>query len=321
MGVAWQRHIPLAETGQQHVVQTPDRTGRAAIPHLAGDRVGIGGADGGGQVRQTRDTKSFDQSGDPGVVLGPGPVGTGEFAGQEGRQFTGCDAGSGGLSLRLGGAHLVLEALADRRELLIGQLDQPGRQREPPVEICSILLRDGALVPDVVLELGPGVLQHGADLDLDLTITDHRVLALILCRETDAQMPTGVTESASARSLPTHVPVVENDRLVGQQGCHRRHIAGDVGDDPQPDGVVDLRRRIVVERRTVLGAGGLLGEGGNRLRAAGHAQVVQPGVVENARHHVNGFGSRCPQRGVFGFVGGDGLADLLDLAGDPRGPR
>jgi hypothetical protein len=43
--VARQRHVALAESRQQCVVQPADRTGRIAVPHLLVDRIGVDAAE------------------------------------------------------------------------------------------------------------------------------------------------------------------------------------------------------------------------------------------------------------------------------------
>ena len=52
-------------------------------------------------------------------------------------------------------------------KLLIRQLDQARRQRKRPIHLRGELPGvAAALIPDVVFEFGPGVLQHGTDLHL-----------------------------------------------------------------------------------------------------------------------------------------------------------
>ena len=102
--------------------------------------------------------------------------------------------------------------------------------------------------------------------------------------EADEQVPAGVAEAALARGLPTHVAVVVDDDLVVEQVGHGLDVAVHVGDHPDPDLVGDLAQRVGERRRAVDRAGGLGRERRHRLRAAGHAQVVDAGVVEDRGH-------------------------------------
>ena len=113
-----------------------------------------------------------------------------------------------------------------RGELAIGEFEQPGRQREPSIQIGRVLGGNRTLVADVVLELGPRVLQHGADLDRR---------RLLFALDADQQVPAGITPPAFARGLQTHVAVVEQPHLVGEQSRDRVDVLAQIGDDPQPD--------------------------------------------------------------------------------------
>ena len=125
------------------------------------------------------------------------------------------------------------QPVADRGELLVGELEQPGGEREPAVEVAGVLLGNGALVADVVLELRPRVLQHGAHLDL-------RERAAVL-RVGDLEVPAGVAEPALARGLLAEVAVVEHGQLAAEHVGDRGDVAAHVGDHPDADLVGDRR--------------------------------------------------------------------------------
>ena len=75
----------------------------------------------------------------------------------------------GELHIKINGRRGVGGALlrGNQVKLLIRQLDQARRQRKRPVHLRGELSGvAAALIPDVVFEFGPGVLQHGADLGI-----------------------------------------------------------------------------------------------------------------------------------------------------------
>ena len=112
---------------------------------------------------QRGDPQLRQQARDPGVVVGARPLGVGVLPGEVRRQLARGDPVGVDLGLRDGAA---AEPVADGGELLVGELEQPGGEGEAAVEVARVLLGHGALVADVVLELRPRVLQHGAHLDL-----------------------------------------------------------------------------------------------------------------------------------------------------------
>ena len=76
----------------------------------------------------------------------------------------------GELHIKINGCRGVGGALlrGNQVKLLICQLDQARRQRKRPVHLRGELPSvAAALIPDVVFEFSPGVLQHGADLHLE----------------------------------------------------------------------------------------------------------------------------------------------------------
>ena len=81
-----------------------------------------------------------------------------------------------------------------------------------------MLLGDGALVADVVLELGPRVLQHRADLHLGAPARASYADGLPGLVQGDQQVPAGVAEPALAGGLLAHVAVVEDDRAGRRAG-------------------------------------------------------------------------------------------------------
>ena len=104
------------------------------------------------------------------------------------------------------------------------------------------------LVADVVLELRPRVLQHGADLDRR---------GLLFALDADQQVPARIAPAAFARGLQTHVAVVEQPHLVGEQRRDRVDVVAQIGDDPQPDLVGDLHQGVAEESLAVDGPFGL----------------------------------------------------------------
>ena len=229
-----------------------------------------------------------EQSGDPGVVVGARPAGLGVLPGQERRELARVDARVVvGYAVGVRGAgRRGAQGVADRGELPVGQLQQPGRQGEPAVEVARVLVRHRALVADVVLELRPRVLQHRADLHLRRVPAHQLVgrMALACGIEADQQVPAGVAEPSLLRGLLAHVAVVVDDHLVAQQVGHGRHVAVHVGDHADADRVGDLAERVGVEGYAVAGPPRLLRERRHGLRPAGDAQVVDAGVVEDAGH-------------------------------------
>ena len=200
-------------------------------------------------------------------MVGARPAGVGVLPGQEGGQLARRDPRvvAGGL-----GRGRAAQPLADRRELLVGQLQQPGRQGEPAVELARVLGRDRALVADVVLELGPGVLQHGAELHLHDPALDLHL-----------QVPAGVAEPALAGGQLPEVAVVEHRQLLGEQRGHGLDVVADVGDHPDAELVADVAQRVGVERPSGLGPGRLLGERRDALARPVDGQVVDAGLVED----------------------------------------
>ena len=128
-----------------------------------------------------------------------------------------------------------------------------------------MLVGDVALVADVVLELRPGVLEHGADLHLRDPAAQTRVAGLALAGrvERDQQVPAGVAEAALARGLVAHVAVVVTTTWSPSRSATARDVAVDVGDHADADLVGDLAQRVGVDRHPVDRPAGLVGE---RLR-------------------------------------------------------
>ena len=150
-------------------------------------------------------------------------------------------------------AEAGLEPVADRAELPVGELEQPGGEGEPPVEVGHLLRRHRALVADVVLELGPGVLEHRAQLDRGAERAG-RMPSARRSPSRHQQVPAGVAEPTRRGGLLAEVAVVENGELLGEQVGDGVHVALDVGDDPDADLVGDRVQRVgagspPVERR------------------------------------------------------------------------
>ena len=93
-------------------------------------------------------------------------------------------------------------------------------------------------------------------------------------------MAAGIAEAPGPGHLLAEVAVVEDGELVVEHLRDRRHVAVDVGDDADADLVGDLLERVGVEHLVVGGTVGLLRERRHALGAAGDAEVVDAGVVE-----------------------------------------
>ena len=191
------------------------------------------------------------------------------------------------------------QPLADGGELAIGEFEQPGRQREPSIQIGRVFGGNRTLVADVVLELRPCVLQHGAHLDRR---------GLLFASDADEQVPAGIAPPALACGLQPHVAVVEQSHLVGEQRRHRVDVLAQIGDDPQPDLVGDLDQRVAEESPTVDDPLGLGGERLDALGARRDAEVVDAGVVQKRRHQLEVVLGGGYQGGPSGLVVGDGRA-------------
>ena len=208
-----------------------------------------------GELDEGGDPQLEQQAGDPRVVVGARPARVVVLPGEEGRELARRDPGVVVGRLAEGGA---AQPVADRGELLVGELEQPRGQREPPVELARVLGRDAALVADVVLELGPGVLQHGAQLHLDHPAVD-----------LELEVSAGVAEPALAGGELAEVAVVDHPQLLGQQRGHSLHVVAHVGDHPDAEQVADVAQRVGIERCAVVGAGRLLRERRDALGPAG----------------------------------------------------
>ena len=196
--------------------------------------------------------------------------------------------------------HPVAQPVADRGELAVGELEQSGGEGEAAVEVGDVLVGDGALVADVVLELGPRVLQHGPDLDLRLTPAQQleAVLAFAHRIQADEQVAAGVAEPTLTRRLLAHVAIVVDHDLVREQVGDGLDVAVHVGDHPHADLVGDVPQRVGEHRPAVGDAGGLGRERRHGLRATGHGQVVDAGLVEGGGHHGDVLVGGQPQVGV-----------------------
>ena len=276
-----QCEVARAVDSQQRIVEPTDRAGRVAVAHPGVDALEVDRGQQAGQLVERGDAELEQQPGDPRVVVGARPTGVLELAGKEGREVGGADPRVVLVHGQLLATHRRLQGVADLRELPVRQLQQPGREGEPAVEVGHMLLGDGPLVADVVLELGPRVLQDRAHL--------HRGAARqhLVCRghaldgvDRHEQVAAGVAEPALAGRLATHVAVVEDAELVGQQTGHRIHVAVQVGHHPDADLVGDLGEGVRVDLFAIQGPRGLGGERGHRLGASGDADVVDAGVVE-----------------------------------------
>ena len=127
--------------------------------------------------------------------------------------------------------HRGLQRVADLGELPVRQLEQPGGQGEPAVEVGDVLLGDGALVAHVVLELRPRVLEDRAHLHRGAVAPDG-----VVCRghaldgvDRHEQVAARVAEPALAGGLAAHVAVVEDAELVGEQAGDGVDVAVQVG--------------------------------------------------------------------------------------------
>ena len=149
VGVAVEGDIPLAEGPQQRVVEAADRPGRVVVGHPRLDGGVVDAAQDVAQLGERGDAELEQQPRDPRVVVGAGPAGLGELPGEEGREVRPADAWVVLVGLG-GGAAGVAEALADRGELLVGELEQARGEGEATVEVGAVLLGDRALVADVV---------------------------------------------------------------------------------------------------------------------------------------------------------------------------
>ncbi len=224
-------------------------------------------------------------------MLGARPARVREAVAEIGGQHGCADAGIVGLLGPLCGRRR-LQALADRGELAVGQFQQARREREAAIQIGGVLLGDRPLVADVVLELRPRVLQDRAHLNRR---------GLLLALDADQQVPARVAPAALAGGLLTHVAVVEQLHLVGQQVGDGRDVVAQERDHAQADLVGDLRERIGEEPLAVDAAVRLLGERRHALGSRRHAEVVDARVVEQRRHQLEvvvggGEQARAPLR-------------------------
>src|SRR5215218_11073321 len=103
-------------------------------------------------------------------MLGARPPGVRVLTGEEGREVLGADPWVALVRLRPLVGQRGAQPVTDRRELAIRELEQPSSKREPAVEIMHVLVGNGSLVTDVVLELGPSVLQDRAYLHLHASV-------------------------------------------------------------------------------------------------------------------------------------------------------
>ena len=186
-----------------------------------------------------------------------------------------------------------------------------------------MLLGHGALVADVVLELGPGVLQHGAHLYRGAAPSQRLVGGRHGAARVDGdeQVSAGVPEPALASGLLTHVAVVEHRELLTQHIGDSRHVAVDVGDDPQTDLVGDAGKRVRVERLSAHQPLRLAREGGHRLGAPADTEVVDARVVEQVGDQLNEQLGGCLELGQPSGIGVDGETDrVLGGAGRRHAP-
>ena len=147
-----------------------------------------------------------------------------------------------------------------------------------------MLLGDRALVADVVLELGPRVLQDGADLHRGLAPGHRSAGALAGGVELHEQVPARVAEPALGGGLLTHVAVVEQDELGAEQLGHGLHVGQDIRHDAHADLVGDLGLGVAVDEPASDTTRGLGGIGLDGLGPPGHGEVVDAGVVEQLGH-------------------------------------
>ncbi len=152
-----------------------------------------------------------------------------------------------------------------------------------------MLLGHRALVADVVLELGPRVLEHRADLHGGAPPAQRGVCRRDRAARIDRheQVTAGVAEATGPRRLLTHVAVVDDGQLLSEQLGDGGDVVGHEGDDPHPHLVGDVDERVGVEQRAVVASLGLGRERLERLRAARHREVVDAGVVEQLAHHLD----------------------------------
>ena len=235
--VAVQPDVAVAERGQQRVVQPTDGAGRVAVVHPLLDDGVVGAAEQLAELGQGGDLELEEQPGDPVVVVGARPARVGVLAGEERRQLARRDP-RGRRRRRRRRCRAPRSRSRIIVELAVRQLEQPGGHGEAPVELVDVLGRDLALVADVVLELGPRVLEHRAQLDLDLAPA-----------ELELEVPAGVAEPALARGELAEVAVVEHDEVLRQQGRGRVDVAGDEGDHADAELVADVAQRVRVEQR------------------------------------------------------------------------
>jgi hypothetical protein len=132
-----------------------------------------------------------------------------------------------------------------------------------------------------VLELGPRVLQDGAQLD-------RRTLQGLVVRlghtvTGDEQVPAGVTEASFAGRQAAHVAVLEDGVVLPEQLGHREDVALHIGDDAHADLVCDPLHRVGVGV-ALAQATRLDGEGLHGLGAALDRQVVDAGLVDDRAH-------------------------------------
>ena len=253
VGVPVQPDVLLAVRREQGVVEPAYGAGRVAVVHPLADRLLVGGTQHVAELVEGGDPELQQEPGDPGVVVAARPAGVGVLAGEEGRELTGVEArvvvGGRCRHVAAGAGDRAAQPVADGGELLVGELEQPGREGEAAVEVGGVLGGHGALVADVVLELGPGVLQHGADLHLHVAARQVGVRRLALASrvEDDLEVAAGVAEPALAGRLAAEVAVVGDDHLVGQQVGDRRDVVAHVGDHPDAELVADLAQRVGVE--------------------------------------------------------------------------
>lgn len=165
VGILVQRHIARAEHPEEGVIVGGVRHRAGAAVHLRGDRGLIGLAEHVSQLDQRGDAELEQDVGDPAVVLGTRPAGLRVLPGEVRRQLARVEPRIVSDRLVDFGCHAP-ESLSDLGELVVSQFEQPGGEGETAVELADVLGRHGSFVADVVLELGPRMLQHRAHLDL-----------------------------------------------------------------------------------------------------------------------------------------------------------
>ena len=162
-------------------------------------------------------------------------------------------------------------------ELLVGQLEQAGQGDQPTTHVIGG--RPLALVHQVVLQRGPGMLEDRADLQLDRTVGNtplgepERGAVLVAEPHQEVQALVARHVEHGVGSLVGHL--LHDEEALNETG-DRGHVGAQRDEDPGADEVGQLVGRVgVLETTASVGLGRLLHEAVERLGPG-----LQPGVLE-----------------------------------------